>query len=91
MKKSQLKQLIREISDNLAKDPNYIAGYRLGEKSGHIGEEAVGIEFKPRIFQIGYRKGYWAGWRRRWGEKITGAAVSAGQNFGSGEGRHTRF
>jgi hypothetical protein len=90
VKKSQLKQLIREISDNLAKDPNYIAGYRLGEDSGYTGEDALGVKLKPKIFQMGYRNGYWAGWRKRWNEKLTQKIVSIGRNFGD-DNFHRKF
>ena len=90
MKKSTLKQLIKEVDEEIEKHPLFAKGFRQGEKDGYVKEKAD-IEGKPDIYQLGYKRGYKVGFWRRYGEKITKGLSFLGQNFGSGGGRWQKF
>ena len=82
MKKEQLKKLIKEVNDEMEKHPLFVQGFRKGEKDGFQKEKAQ-VAHEPEIYQLGYKRGYRAGFWKRYGEKITKGLSAVGDWMGS--------
>jgi len=63
------------------RNPLYVKGFRQGEKDGYV-KEKVDVKDQPDIYQLGYKRGYQAGFWRLYSEKLNKGLAAAGEFMG---------